>query len=243
MIKETDSHIGILGYGQIGIALARFYNQPKVKDLERDDGFRDVEILHVCIPWSDKFVEIVKQQIKEIQPKLVIIHSSVAPGTTKEIGSIAVHSPVRGVHPHLFEGMQTFVKYIGADEEEMGKLAQEHFESIGIQTELLSPSVVTEIGKLLDTTYYGLCIAWHGEMKEICDQLGVDFEEAVSNFNKTYNEGYQKLGMKNVVRPVLYPPEGSIGGTCVIPNAKILAERYTSYALDLLLKYQAKKQD
>jgi hypothetical protein len=154
----------------------------------------------------------------------------------------AVHSPVRGVHPHLFEGIQTFVKYIGADSEESGKLAQEHLGGLGIQTELLSSSVVTEIGKLLDTTYYGLCIAWHGEMKEICEQLGVNFDEAVSNFNKTYNEGYQKLGMANVVRPVLYPPEGVIGGTCVIPNAKILAEKYKSDALDLVLKYQAKKQ-
>jgi len=121
----------------------------------------------------------------------------VAPGATKEIGKIAVHSPVRGVHPHLFEGIKTFVQYIGADNEETGKLAQEHLEGLGIKTELLSSSAVTEIGKLFDTTYYGLCIAWHGEMKEICDQLGIDFDESVSNFNKTYNEGYQKLGMGN----------------------------------------------
>ena len=242
MEEKKDSHIGILGYGQIGSAMARFYNTPKIKDLNRDDGLQGVEILHVCIPWSDRFGEIVKQEVQEIQPKLVIIHSTVAPGTTKEIGKIAVHSPVRGMHPQLFEGIKTFVKYIGADEKETGKLAQEHLEGIGIQTELLSSSAVTEIGKLLDTTYYGLCIAWHGEMKEICDQFGVDFEEAVSNFNKTYNEGYQKLKMKNVVRPVLYPPKGSIGGTCVIPNAEILAERCKSEALDLVLKYGSKKQ-
>lgn len=157
---------------------------------------------------------------------------------------MVVHSPIRGVHPHLCEGIKTFVKYIGADNKKAGSMAKKHLESLGIKTKVFYPSLTTEIGKLLDTSYYGLCIAWHGEMKKICDKSGVNFKEAVTDFNKTYNEGYKKLGKSNVARPVLYPPQKTAGitGHCVVPNAQILKKYFKSRALDLLLEYKPKKK-
>lgn len=242
--KLDGSNIGILGYGEVGQAIAEFYEKPKIKDLNQDDGLKGVEILHICLPWSDNFIKIVKREIKEIKPKLTIIHSTVAPGTTKKIGGIVIHSPIRGVHPHLYQGIKTFVKYIGADDKKAAKLAQKHLESLGIKTKVFYPSVTTELGKLFDTSYYGLCIAWHGEMKEICDKFKVDFDEAVTDFNKTYNESYKKLGKLNVIRPVLYPPQKSAGinGHCVVSNAQILKKYFKSLALDLILEYQPKKK-
>jgi hypothetical protein len=230
--------IGILGYGEIGKAISKFYKNPKIKDLDRNDGLQGVEVLHVCIPWSDKFIDIVKKQIDESQPAITIINSTVAPGTTKKIGGMVVHSPVRGVHPKLYEGIKTFIKYIGADSKEAGRLAEKHFKSLGIKTKLFYPSAATELGKILDTTYYGVCIAWHKEMKKICSRFNVNFEDAVADFNRSYNEGYKKLGMENVVRPVLYVDEKPIGGHCVVPNAEILKKHFSSEALDLILKYK-----
>jgi len=231
--------IGILGYGEVGKAIARFYNNPLIKDLQRDDGFEGVEVLNVCIPYKgDDFIETVKKEIDYIKPRITIIHSSVAPGTTEKIGGMVVHSPVRGVHPYLYEGVKTFVKYIGADTEEAAKVAKEHLESLGMKTKVFMPSKTTELGKLFCTTYYGLCIAYHAEMKKICDKEGIDFEKAVTDFNKTYNEGYTKLGKSNVVRPVLYPPENGIGGHCVCENVNILKKSYQSDAFDFILKYK-----
>jgi len=236
--------IGILGYGEIGKAIARFYKsaswRTKIKDLKRDDGLHGVEILHICIPWSDNFINIVKKEIKEIKPKLTIIHSTVAPGTTKKIGGMVVHSPVRGVHPYLYEGIKTFVKYIGADNKKAGEMAKKHLESLGIKTKLVYPSKTSELAKLFCTTYYGLCIAWHGEMAKICKKEKVNFNDVATELNKTYNEGYAKLGKKNVIRPVLFAPENGIGGHCILPNAKILKEYYKSKAIDLILDYEKK---
>ncbi|OGZ22926.1 MAG: hypothetical protein A3A08_02655, partial [Candidatus Nealsonbacteria bacterium RIFCSPLOWO2_01_FULL_41_9] len=239
------SKIGILGYGEVGQAIAKLYGstgspQAKIKDLKRDDGLEGVEILHICIPWGNNFIKTVKEEIKRIRPKLTIIHSTVVPGTTQKIGGAVVHSPVRGVHPKLFEGIKTFVKYIGADKKSAGQLAKSHLDSLGLKTKVFMPSITTEIGKILDTTYYGLVIAWHGEMKKICDGFGVDFEKAVTDFNQTYNEGYQKLGKTNVIRPVLYPPKGKIGGHCVCENAEILKKYYNGEALELIFKYGQK---
>jgi len=236
----SNKKVGILGYGEIGKAIAKFYKNPLIKDLNRDDGLQGVEVLHICIPWLDNFVEIVSKEIKEAKPKITIIHSTVAPGTTKLLASkfngAVVHSPVRGVHPDLHKGIKTFVKYIGADDKKAGEMAKKHLESLGINPKLFFPSITTELGKILDTTYYGICIAWHGEMKEICDKFGVDFEQVVTEFNKTYNEGYTKLGKKNVVRPVLYPPQGGRPKHCIVPNATILSKYYDTPIYELLLK-------
>ncbi len=251
-MENKKQKIGILGNGQIGSSVSKFYGsvdspQVKIKDLNRDDGLEGVEILHVCISYNDKFVEIVKKEIKKIKPKLTIIHSTIAPGTTKALIQglpkelkMIVHSPVRGVHPYLFEGMKIFVKYIGADDKEAGEMAKKHLEGLGMKTKLFYPAVTTEIGKILDTTYYGVIIAWHKEMKKICDKFGVDFENAVTDFNKTYNDGYALFGKKNVIRPVLFVDDKPIGGHCVVPNAEILKKYFDSKAIELILEYKSK---
>ena len=248
MHSKDRNKIGILGYGEVGQAIAKFYQNPLIKDLKRDDGLEGADILHICIPWSNDFVKIVKNEIKKIKPKLTIIHSTVAIGATKKIISGlhrdcrgVVHSPIRGIHPRLYKGIKTFIKYIGTDNKKAGAFAKKHLESLGIKTKVLMPSLTTEIGKLLDTSYYGLAIAWHGEMKKICDKLGVNFERAVTDFNKTYNEGYTKLGKKNVVRPVLYPPKNGIKGHCIIQNTEILKKYHKSKFLDFILGYKPKK--
>lgn len=238
--KET---IGILGYGEVGKAIAKFYKEPRIKDIRRDDGLLGVDILHICIPGNERFTAAAQKEITAIKPKLVIINSTVAPGTTKELsrrlpGYLIVHSPIRGVHPNLFEGIKTFVKFIGAENKKAALAAKRHFAGLGIQTEIVMPAAATELAKLLDTTYYGLCIAFHGEAKKMCDTMGVDFDAVMTRFNTTYNEGYTKLKKTNVIRPVLKAPQGGIGGHCVVPNAKILANNFKSKVLDLILEYE-----
>ncbi len=226
-MKKSAEKIGILGFGEIGQAIAKFYpstgsGRVKIKDLKRDDGLVSLDVLHVCIPFSPKFVSIVKKEIASSNPKLVIVHSTVAPGTIKKIGPMAVHSPVRGVHPNLYKGIKTFVKYIGADDKKTGLAAQKHLRSLGITTQLVNSSKTTEALKLWDTTQYGWMIILNKEMKKWCDDNDVDFETVYTHANKTYNEGYKKLGRPEVLRPHLTYMKGKIGGHCVVPNAKIL---------------------
>ena len=236
MLNES---VGIIGYGEIGKSIAKFYDNPRIKDLDRNDGLWGVDILHICIPYRSNFVKIVRKEIMEIKPKLTIINSTVPPGTTKKIGGMTVHSPVRGTHPDLHESLKTFIKYVGADNKNAGGKARKHFAKIGIKTKMFIPSETTELGKLLSTTYYGLCIAFHGEANKLCEKYGVDFDQAMTDFNKTYNRDYPGLGRPEVVRPVLSAPENDrIGGHCIIPNAEILKKHIKSHAIKLILKYK-----
>ncbi len=241
------NRIGVLGYGEVGRAVAGLYPEsPLIKDLERDDGLDNLDVLNVCIPYSEGFVDIATNVVESTVAKLVIIHSTVIPGTTAKVSDVtgvsAVHSPVRGMHPDLLDGLKTFVKYVGTEDAEVGHQAVKHLEMLGLKTRMFMPARTTELAKLLSTTYYGVCIAWHGEMKRICDRFSVPFEKAVIDWNTTYKKGYEDLGRDEVVRPILYPPDGSIGGHCVVSNAKLLSKMVDSMALDLVLKYSEEKR-
>jgi UDP-N-acetyl-D-mannosaminuronate dehydrogenase len=203
--------------------------------------------MHICIPYSKKFTKIVLENIKNYNPKLVIIHSTVPVGTTKRIFNKyphIVHSPIRGVHPNLFEGIKTFIKYIGSDDAKVGLEAYNHLHSLGIHCATVENSKTTELGKLLDTTYYGACIAFHGLANKLCKRFGLKFDDVMTDFNYTYNEGYRKLGKLNVNRPVLQPPQNNtIGGHCVIPNAMILLRHHSCNddIVRAVLQYKGRK--
>jgi len=238
-IKTT---VGILGYGEVGKALAKFYKNPQIKDLIRKDKLIDLDILHICIPYDKNFVKTVVKEIKSSKAKLVIINSTVAPGTTRKIQKLSlhnniVHSSVRGKHPNLYLGLKTYVKFVGSDNLKAGKMAVSHFRSLGIKSKLLKNSVASELAKLFCTTYYGVCVAWFKEMARISEQFGLDYQEVFPAYNKTYNSGIRRVGMKQFVRPELQADKGPIGGHCVVPNAQILAKYIKSPALDLILKY------
>jgi|TARA_B000000532_G_scaffold94352_1_gene75696 3-hydroxyisobutyrate dehydrogenase-like beta-hydroxyacid dehydrogenase len=237
--------IGIVGHGQVGQAVAKLYSETDTtktwfsfdKILIYDpyqgmlDDISDVDILNVCIPYTKDFVPIVKDL--PTPNWYTVIHSTVPVGTTEKFGHKFLHSPVRGVHPNLYEGLKTFVKFIGGDEQ-LAEAYSGHLKTLGVETHICKDAKTTELSKLADTTYYGLCIAFTSDMKKLCDEYDLDFMEVMTKYNNTYNEGYKKLGKPNVVRPVLYPTD-KIGGHCVIPNAKLLPR---TKLIDGLLDYE-----
>jgi UDP-N-acetyl-D-mannosaminuronate dehydrogenase len=238
--KNLDKRtVAILGLGEIGKAIHKVYevNSPNTKIIVRDlgiDGFTEkAEFLHVCIPGNlPDFREVVLQAIRDLGGECcVIIHSTVQVGTTEEIGDThasVVHSPCRGVHPNLYEGIMTFKKFIGADSDVVGQVVADELSRLGIKPIVVKKSRTTELLKLLDTSFYSVCIAFHGYAKQLCDQEGLDFDSVMTIANDTYNEGYLKLGMPQVIRPVLAPPTGPLGGHCCIPNARLLKEHFGS---------------
>ncbi len=237
--------IGIVGHGQVGQAIEKLYSETDTtktwfsfdKILIYDpyqgmlDDISDVDILNVCIPYTKDFVSIVKDL--PTPNWYTVIHSTVPVGTTEKFGHKFLHSPVRGVHPNLYEGLKTFVKFIGGDEQ-LAEAYSGHLKTLGVETHICKDAKTTELSKLADTTYYGLCIAFTSDMKKLCDEYDLDFMEVMTKYNNTYNEGYKKLGKPNVVRPVLYPTD-KIGGHCVIPNAKLLPR---TKLIDGILDYE-----
>ncbi len=247
-------NIGILGYGEVGTAINALYDgrdfsdmqieiEDKNKEMRFDEQHENFDILHVCIPYGDSFVEQVINKIKDnliIKNGVTIIHSTVAVGTTdkiyKAVITDVVHSPIRGGHDNMIADLRIFPKFIGMSTDcPVGIYfrIKNHFNDLGIETKLVIDSKTTELGKLLDTTYYGLCISYHQYAKELCDKEGLDFNIVMEEFNFTYNNSMVKNKTEKFVRPNLYPPEGAIGGHCIVPNVQILRD---SYGDDSILK-------
>ncbi len=234
-MKRNKKHI-IIGGGEVGRSLfnvlKQYYNI-FLRD-KNDDLSGKFDVVHICYPYNKNFIKISKSYIKKYKPSLLIIHSTISVGTTEKISPMAVHSPIRGLHPNLDKGIKTFVKYFGGPK---AKEAAGYFSKIGIKTQCFKKSKTTELLKILDTTYYGWNIIFAKEVKRICDKLNLNFDEVYTIANQDYNEGYKKLGKQNVVRPVLKAMPGKIVGHCIVPNCdlfddwitKIIKEKNKNY--------------
>lgn len=236
---EKKLIVGILGVGEVGGSILVLVNKKHrvlIKDINQDTiADNKLDVLHVCIPYGPDFLGVVVRQIKKSQPLLTIIESTVPLKTTETIARLVatpvIHSPVRGDHKTMVTNLRRFVKFIGSDKRQTARDGKEYYRTIGVKTKILSSSRATELGKLLDTTYYALCIAWHQEMERFCKKYQINFAEGVTLFNQTYNLGYQKT-KPNVIRPILTP--GYIGGHCLMPNVKLLKKSVSSSFLDLI---------
>ncbi len=205
----------VVGYGEVGKAIHKIVGGQYTSLTKSTWDGQEIDVVHICIPYSSTFNYDVK--FYSDFSDLTIVHSSVPVGTCDKLG--VVHSPIRGVHPHLEKGIRTFVKYFGGKD---AKKAAKIFKDLGIKTKVYKDAKTTEAGKLWDTTAYGRIIMLEKEIHAWCKKNDIDFTAVYTDFTKTYNEGYTQLGMTHVVRPVLKHVEGPIGGHCVTSNAKLL---------------------
>ncbi len=199
------------------------------------------DVMHICYPCVDqeKFVEISLDYIKEFNPKITIINSTVSPGTTQKIydasKSLVVHSPIRGMHKNL-ETMKKDImfwsKYVGGTKKEAAELAQKHFEKLGLKVKVLKSPVETELAKLFETIYRAWMIVCFQEMHRISRRFGADFDEVVDMIEDIHRVHFNK--------PLHYP--GVIGGRCLIPNTELLLKVYDSDFLRLILKSNEKRK-
>lgn len=206
----------VIGMGQIGTA---------IQSVLGCDG-QDVEIkytgqydvLHICFPYSDRFIELVENYKLLYKANLVIIHSTVPIGTSEKLGSVS--SPCRGIHPNLKEGIETFDKFFGGEQaEEASKL---FLDKIGGRCIWTKDSKSVEAMKLWETTQYGFNIILEKEIYKYCQENNLEYDLVYTKSNETYNLGYQRLGHPEYKKYVLKHHEGKIGGHCVIPNLKLL---------------------
>lgn len=256
---------GILGCGEIGSSLHKVYELAGITDVSMHDpckGFHaslsDCEIVNVCIPFFgyQQFTEAVRD-IKLSDGCVVIVQSTIPVGCTDRFQAdfpklMWVHSPVRGVHPSLTQGLLVFEKFLGISDchfqdKSIRCLLLEHVKRLDM-TPVLCRAKESELAKVVSTTLYGINIAAVTDVFNLCKDNAVDFETVFTKWQTGYNTGYRALGKPNVCRPVLTPvpdnDEGQkvIGGHCVLPNCMILKEHMGETNLsDFVLRYSDKK--
>ena len=221
----------ILGMGEVGQTLFDLLvdrkfdcvgidlDNSKCKKYSENEVIKNPEYLHICLPGElTGFTDIVLNWINKIKNiQVVIIHSTVKPGTTKIIQeklSIPIlFSPVRGVHKRFLNDIKKYTKFISFDGVEIDSKIKRDLENRFEKIDWMSTTKTAELAKILvDTTYYGWLINYAQITKMICEKENVDFEEMW----KFADEIHENLGN----RPKMFP--GIIGGHCVIPNLDLV---------------------
>ena len=221
----------ILGMGEVGetlfdLLLERDFDcigididTSKCRNYSENTTIANPEYLHVCLPGElSEFVDITLNWINKIEGlKAVLVHSTVKPGTTKDIQekskTLVLFSPVRGVHRRFLEDIKKYTKFIASDNKEIEQGIKADLEKRFQKIDWMSTTKTAELAKILvDTTYYGWLINYAQITKMICEKEDVDFDEMW----KFADEIHENLGN----RPKMYP--GIIGGHCVIPNLNLI---------------------
>ena len=221
----------ILGMGEVGETLFDLLvdrkfdcigidlDDSKCKNYTENQIIENPQYLHVCLPGElEKFTDIVIEWIDKIKNiQVVVIHSTVKPGTTKSVqerSSIPIlFSPVRGVHRRFLDDIKKYTKFISFDGTEINSKIKKDLENRFEKVDWMSTTKTAELAKILvDTTYYGWLINYAQITKMICEKENVDFDEMW----KFADEIHENLGN----RPKMFP--GIIGGHCVIPNLNLV---------------------
>ena len=226
----------VVGLGEIGNPILKLFSKasntigfdinPKLmnkKKFEQNSSLK-TSFLHICIPFSNKFINSVESLHEKFKPEYIVIHSTVSPYTTqkiqKKLDIPIIYSATRGVHKRMLQDLKRYSKFFavepGAPNE---KQAISNYTKLlkksGVKPVLLSTPLTLELAKIVcDTSYYGWLINYAQLSNLIALKHKVNYDEMWS----FTDEIHKLLGN----RPKMFP--GYIGGHCVIPNLELIDE-------------------
>jgi UDP-glucose 6-dehydrogenase len=225
----------VVGLGEVGgplLEILRKVHNAEGRDIE-DRPFDGVQVLHLCFPYTSDFVSSASRYISLYEPAVVVINSTVVPGTTREIqektGIPAVYSPVRGKHARMTDELRHYRKFVAGTAPEAVALVEEHFAAAGLTTQRMSSPEALELAKLLETSYFGVLVSWAQEMDRFAEAVDADYWETTDFFAEI-----------DFFPPVGFQP-GFIGGHCVMPNLELLEQVRRSPLIDAIRQSNSRR--
>ena len=125
-----------------------------------------------------------------------------------------VYSPVRGKHVRMKEDLLKYQKFVAGTNGAAVERAKAVFVAAGMKVATMATPEALELGKLCETTYFGVLLAWAQEMERFTKQMHADYLDLARFFEEI-----------DYLPRVTFRP-GHIGGHCVMPNIAILKSRF-----------------
>jgi len=225
-MHSSDKLTLVIGLGEVGRPLYTILRESDPSavgvDITPTEITGPAGIMHVCFPFiiPEGFREAVASYAARYRPEIIVINSTVVPGTTKALekltGIPCVYSPVRGKHTKMAEDLRFYVKFVAGQSPQATERVKGHFEAAGLKSKTMTSPEALELAKLLETTYFGLLIAWAQEMNRFSACHNADYFEVGSFFEEIA-----------YLPRVLFKP-GVIGGHCVMQNIELLSRQFDS---------------
>lgn len=237
-----DVVVGIGEVGQALLSLLKAHTKVYGDDIISSRRIGDkpvrgeVEMIHVCFPYLENFASSVLSYCNRYAPSLLVLHSTVKPGTTRtlqdKMKKPVIFSPVRGVHSRMEVDLKRYTKFYASysHNDDAMKLFEERLRGAGIKVGRYRDPLTLEFAKILcDTTYYGWLIVYTQRTRVLCDQEHIDYDELW----RFAEEIHQFLGN----RPQMSPGKG-IGGHCILPNLGLLDDDFFKLIRNLDEEYR-----
>lgn len=208
----TPAKLGIIGYGIVGQAMAYGFSQPEIKnkyEIKYYDKYKETasleevvagsEFIFICLPTPMKEDEsgidlsIIEDSIAEISKytngtdKIIVIKSTVVPGTTAELEKRYPKSNF-AMNPEFLTEANYLEDFVTADRTVIGAnndltsrrvvaLYRQRFPHMKIfQTD----STTAEMVKYMANSFLATKVIFANEMFELCQALGIKYEEVKS---------------------------------------------------------------
>lgn len=239
----TSIGLWVDGYDINNKAIERALSNNVIKN--KADSFSDYDYYLICIsthkpenmfvPYLDGLYETVYRLLREGKNGALLgIDSTVPQNTTERILKILNHK-MHVVHvPHRYyryEKTEHGVKQqrvLGACEKccfDVGRKFYGHILEIPLYP--VSNPDVAELTKIVENSYRFVQIAFSEEMKMICDNIGVDFEELRNAINTKWN-----IDMLQAI--------DGIGGHCLPKDSQMVLDLSKKFLSDSILESSKK---
>ena len=244
--------IGIIGQGYVGTALKEgFQDFYQVETYDKYDlgksthsKISDIvelsDVIFVCVPTPMRqdgscYTGIVEEVIREINEnangQIVIIKSTVPPGTTDRINEEYTHSTVIFNPEFLTEAnfIQDFKNQsriiLGGDRKGTNIVRQIYSRIFPNATIVKTGAKHAEMVKYFTNCFLATKVSFANEMYNICNQLDLDYDKIVEY--ATYDE---RLGKSHWAVP---GPDGDFGygGHCLPKDLSAIVSEFDTYGL------------
>jgi hypothetical protein len=257
----------IIGYGNIGKAVANLdllkieYLNIDIIDVREDqinirNQTNQYDIIHICYPCFEptEFIKTTQKFLDKYTAPLILIHSTVPLFILKDLfispDSIILHCPIRGTHPDVIGGIKKYPLIIGSvfpiEVVELERIRLSYFTAIwNVEVIFVSNSNESALGKLMNTAWYSMQIAFANQIQRICDDFDLDFKNVYNKWMETdeINSKYEYNSEKDraiavgtqIPRPIMVA--GELGGNCLMPNIKLaeslFANNFTQWIMEM----------
>ena len=197
------------------------------------------------IPRYESLKEVCHQIGKYLTPgKIVVIESTVAPGTTEYLvkpileeesrlkaslpqGFGLCFSYERVMVGRLIHNIREYPKIVGGIDDESTRLAMEMYRSIVKGGVYGTDPMTAEVSKTVENAYRDVQIAFANEVALLCEALGTDVYDVRKFVNGLPNDPSSPGA--NPVRNMHLPGSG-VGGHCLPKDTWLLMHGYEKYA-------------
>jgi UDP-N-acetyl-D-mannosaminuronic acid dehydrogenase len=202
------------------------------------------EVILICVgtPLNEGIADLAeltkvadRLQLTLNESKLVIIKSTVPPGSTDDFSKILnrsglqhhiAFSPERLAEGQAIEDFRSLPIIVGGIDKNSTIKAEFFWKKLGFEVIAVSDAKTAELIKLADNCWIDLNIAFAHELAQICDKIEVDVLEVIKSAN-TLKKGSSYVN-------ILVPSVG-VGGYCLTKDPIFLHTFAQSIGVDLVL--------